>query len=57
MELVWYCGLDLSITSTGLAVVEFLGDRKFRLIAKKTIAPRLPLKGFDRRVDSIETFN
>ena len=56
MESVWYCGLDLSITSTGLAVVEFLGDRKFRLITKKTIAPRLPLKGFDRRVDSIETF-
>lgn len=52
----YFCGVDLSVSSTGLAVVEYIGDSQFKLISKKTIAPNRASKGFDRKVDSFEIF-
>lgn len=54
---IMYCGIDLSLSSTGLAVVEYLGDSKFKLIDKKTIAPpRTPQNPFNRKVESLKLF-
>lgn len=54
---IMYCGIDLSISSTGLAVVEYLGNGKFKLIDKKTISPpRTPKNPFDRKVESLRLF-
>ena len=33
--MAYFAGVDISISSTGIAVVEYLGDSKFKLIDKK----------------------
>lgn len=53
---VYFCGIDLSVTNTGLAVVEYLGDRKFNLIDIKSIAPNPRTKGFNKKLESLECF-
>lgn len=53
---VYFCGIDLSVTNTGLAVVEYLGDSKFSLIDVKSIAPNPRTKGFNKKLESLECF-
>nr|DAY34791.1 MAG TPA: RuvC [Bacteriophage sp.] len=53
---VYFCGIDLSVTNTGLAVVEYLGDSKFSLIDIKSIAPNPRTKGFNKKLESLECF-
>ena len=53
---VYFCGIDLSVTNTGLAVVEYLGDGKFNLIDIKSIAPNPRTKGFNKKLESLECF-
>lgn len=52
----YFCGIDLSITNTGLAVVEYLGESKFSLIDIKSIAPNRFSKGFEKKLESLECF-
>lgn len=53
---VYFCGIDLSVTNTGLAVVEYLGEGKFNLIDIKSIAPNPRTKGFNKKLESLECF-
>lgn len=53
---VYFCGIDLSVTNTGLAVVEYLGDSKFNLIDIKSITPNPRTKGFNKKLESLECF-
>lgn len=53
---IYFCGIDLSVTNTGLAVVEYLGESKFNLIDIKSIAPNSRTKGFNRKLESLECF-
>lgn len=53
---IYFCGIDLSVTNTGLAVVEYLGDSKFSLIDIKSIAPNPRTKGFNKKLESLECF-
>lgn len=53
---IYFCGIDLSVTNTGLAVVEYLGESKFNLVDIKSIAPNQKTKGFNRKLESLECF-
>ena len=53
---VYFCGIDLSVTNTGLAVVDYLGDSKFNLIDIKSITPNPRTKGFNKKLESLECF-
>lgn len=53
---IYFCGIDLSVTNTGLAVVEYLGEGKFNLVDIKSIAPNQKTKGFNRKLESLECF-
>ena len=54
--MAYFAGVDISISSTGIAVVEYLGDSKFKLIDKKTISPSRHSKGFDRKLENYQVF-
>lgn len=53
---IYYCGIDLSITNTGLAVVEYLGESKFSLIDVKSIKPNAQTRGFQKKLESLDLF-
>lgn len=53
---IYFCGIDLSVTNTGLAVVEYLGESKFNLVDIKSIAPNQKTRGFNRKLESLECF-
>ena len=46
----------MSITNTGLAVVEYLGESKFSLIDVKSIKPNAQTRGFQKKLESLDLF-